>query len=503
MASDRKNANSSFHVKKMKKYLIICYTFIIIVVIVIISTLSINKTDAVLTSKVSTMTTALNMQMKMNIDSYLSKMETIGTLVFASDDIYSYNAASPGMEEYEAINTEKIISDELFDICIMENFVDFGIVYSNNHTVGKVSNGTVSLFGDNLYEDLSDMITRIRTHDGWATGYMGDFKRIYYVKRINEGALLITSFYTTELETVFEHPEDMIDMTVRLSDNNNDIIYSSDDGEIGEHIPDYVSERINGKNSVTLTDDEYLITVNSCGDNWYVICSIPTKIILSEKNEITVYIILVGAAALLLAVMLTVLMSAKITNPMDDIVTNLDTKAHFDQLTGILNKRSFEEFVEKTLKTADQSEKYVLILLDIDNFKGINDMLGHAYGDKVLSGVGEILRTIFTKDEQFKGRLGGDEFGVLTKIPENQYNDSNYVNSKCSELCDAFHNNYTGDSGDYKISASIGVAMSPLNGKEFEELYKCADTALYCSKKKGKDTYTIYNNNMTGGANEN
>ena len=192
--SVRKNINdNNRRIKKLKLSMIFGYTIIIILITLFISAMTIRKTDTVLKSKVSEMTSELNVQMKMNINSYLSKMETTGTLIFASEEVYTYDATDENIDKYEMLNTEKIISDTLFNLCIMENFVDFGIVYSNNHIVGKISNGTTELFGDNLYKDLSSAINRQRTHDGWATGYNNNFKRIYYVKRVNENAILVTS----------------------------------------------------------------------------------------------------------------------------------------------------------------------------------------------------------------------------------------------------------------------------------------------------------------------
>ncbi|MDE5946738.1 MAG: GGDEF domain-containing protein [Oscillospiraceae bacterium] len=496
-----KNSDSKKRFQKIRGYMIAGYALIIIIASVCISGFAIKKTDEVLKSKVSSMTSMLNIQMKLNINSYLKKMETTGTLIFSSEEVYTYDATNPDNDQYEALNTEKIISDKLFNLCIMENFVDFGIVYSNNHTVGKISNGTVKLFNDKLYYDLSSMINRKRTHDGWATGYKNNYKRIYYVKRVNENAILVTSFYTTELESVFEHPDGMNDITVRLAENNHVIIYSSEDNETGSPIPYALEERIDNQNSVTLIDDEYLITINGCGDNWYVICSVPTKIILDEKNEIQVYILAVSIIASILAIIAGSLVSIKITNPVNQIVTNLDTKAHIDLLTGVLNKRSFEEAVENTLNSINNSRHNALILLDVDNFKGVNDTLGHSYGDKVLADIGNILNTVFTTDD-YTGRLGGDEFCVLLNIPlPQQKNYMNLIKEKCDALSNAFHNNYTGDDNKYKISASIGVAVFPNHGRNFPELYKCADKALYESKHKGKDMYTIFCSDLNGGDN--
>lgn len=493
------NNDNSKRIRKFKLYMILGYALIIIIVAVFISAFSINKTDEVLKSKVSSMTAMLNVQMKLNINSYLQKMETTGTLVFSAEEVYQYDATDANNDQYEALNTEKIISDQLFTLCMMENFVDFGIVYSNNHTVGKISNGTVELFGDNLYKDLSSMINRNRTHDGWYTGYKDNYKRIYYVKRVNVNAVLVTSFYASELESVFEHPGGMSDITVRLAENNDVIIYSSLKEEIGQPMPDDILKRINNKTSVTLMDDNYLINVNECGDNWYVICSVPTKIILDEKNEIQFYILAISIIASILAIILGTLLSFKITDPVNQIVTTLDTKAHLDLLTGILNKRSFEEFTENAIRQLPTNRHHALILLDVDNFKGVNDTLGHKYGDKVLAEIGNILKNTFSPDDLI-GRLGGDEFCVFLHVPFSEqgcYLD--FIKLKCEELSEAFHNNYTGDDNNYKISASIGVAVFPEYGNSFNKLYEYADKALYKSKHKGKDMYTILDSKTNGG----
>ena len=134
--------------------------------------------------------------------------------------------------------------------------------------------------------------------------------------------------------------------------------------------------------------------------------------------------------------------------------------------------------------------------LDIDNFKGVNDTLGHAYGDKVLSELGNTLKHIFTSDELI-GRIGGDEFCILLNASPKKnmlYND--YVKQKCEELCDAFRRNYTGDDGKYKISGSIGVSMFPTDGSDFKQLYSALDKALYTSKRSGKDTFTFFTPDM-------
>lgn len=249
---------------------------------------------------------------------------------------------------------------------------------------------------------------------------------------------------------------------------------------------------------MTIMDDKYLITLKECGDNWSVVCSAPTRKILKEKNDVTFFVIIVTIIAAAAASALSVVLISKIINPVHEMVDSLSDEAHNDLLTGIFNKKTFEKKVEEILKQNHSLKKKAVILLDLDNFKGVNDTLGHAYGDKVLAGVGDILKRVFHADD-YLGRLGGDEFCVYLNISDFcQGNYRKHIEEKCAELCRAFANNYTGESGNYKISASIGVAIFPDNGDSFGELYKCADKALYASKHKGKDTYTIYEENMPG-----
>ena len=119
-------------ISKFKIAMISGFAFIVAVSVIIVSILAVKKTDDVLTNKVVSLTSSLNVQMKINLESYLQRMEKTCTLAFGEQATYKYDATDPDNDEYEALNTEKLISDNLYSLCIMENFVDYGIVYSNN-----------------------------------------------------------------------------------------------------------------------------------------------------------------------------------------------------------------------------------------------------------------------------------------------------------------------------------------------------------------------------------
>jgi diguanylate cyclase (GGDEF)-like protein len=432
--------------------------------------------------------------MKSNIENYLSTMYLTSTLIFSRSDLYTYSAVDTTLSEYDALNMESEISDYLYDLSIMENYSDFGIVYQNNHCIGKMSNATKELFGDNIYEILSGYIVNERTLDGWATGYNDNYNRIYYVKRINDTTIFVTSFYTVELSSVFEHPADLGDITLRLVDENYMTMYSTKEDEIGQPLLDEIKTRVDGLTNSSLVDNDYVITVNTCNQDWFVICSIPSEDILQEKSQLLIYTVIVILLCAIVAFVLTSFFSRGVINPVSSMVGRLSKKAQTDQLTGLLNKKSFEELVTGALDTdtADTELRFALILMDVDNFKGINDSLGHAIGDEVLAGVGKLLRESF-RECDLAGRIGGDEFCVLMKLPANM--DDIYpelISNKCTALGAAFREIYRDLNGESRVSASIGISIYNQHGSTFQELYEAADKALYMSKERGKNTFTIY-----------
>lgn len=170
---------------------------------------------------------------------------------------------------------------------------------------------------------------------------------------------------------------------------------------------------------------------------------------------------------------------------------DLIERSQRDALTGLYNKRSTEELVSKTLDTPG---KHAFIIVDIDNFKSVNDDFGHAYGDSLLQELSSEIRANFHASD-IAGRLGGDEFTVMMK----NYGDIAVVRNKLSQLCERVRSKQVLDKGARNVSFSIGVALFPTHGTTYSELYEKADQALYYSKGHGKDSFTIYGETFRSG----
>ena len=166
----------------------------------------------------------------------------------------------------------------------------------------------------------------------------------------------------------------------------------------------------------------------------------------------------------------------------------LREKAEKDILTGLYNKATTETLIKEALNNPRADDAYhALMIIDVDNFKHVNDSLGHLYGDIVLASLADTLKHIFRSDDII-GRIGGDEFFVFLK----GFHDLTLLHTKSNEICKHFRNTYLENQIAVKISASVGIAICPDHGTDFATLYKHADIALYTAKAKGKDMHFIF-----------
>lgn len=171
----------------------------------------------------------------------------------------------------------------------------------------------------------------------------------------------------------------------------------------------------------------------------------------------------------------------------------LEYISYYDELTGLNNRKQFKNIIEKELEKHIVSEsRGALIIIDIDNFKFINDSYGHKCGDILLEKFSEDLKKIFN-DDQLLCRFGGDEFLIF--ISSISY--LNEINTTVRKIMDILKNPY--DINGHKIysSTSIGVSVFPDDGEDFEVLLKNADAAMYIAKSNGKNQWQMFNNNIS------
>ena len=161
----------------------------------------------------------------------------------------------------------------------------------------------------------------------------------------------------------------------------------------------------------------------------------------------------------------------------------------FDPLTGLANRTLLNEHLENALARGTRNlRQFAVMFIDLDNFKSVNDTLGHHAGDELLANVSQCLKTCL-RDEDIIARVGGDEFVVVVSSETDKKGTSQVARRLIKSISGLDYK--TGDSDI--VSASIGIAVFPDNGKDVETLLKNADTAMYMAKSHGKNCIQYFN----------
>lgn len=164
--------------------------------------------------------------------------------------------------------------------------------------------------------------------------------------------------------------------------------------------------------------------------------------------------------------------------------------ATHDSLTGLPNRFLLNDRLTLALTRAERNtSKLAVMMLDLDQFKNVNDVLGHNAGDEVLKAASERLSNIIRGCDTV-ARLGGDEFIILLT----EINSANDAIKVAERVVTAFKEPFNINQNEHSVTASVGIAIFPEQGNDVDLLLKNADTAMYQVKRNGRCNYTVYGN---------
>lgn len=481
------------NIQKIQLIFGVVYVAITVIFAVVVSSMFINSSRKTMEKNASDLIAADSHQIELNVDSYLDTVETVCSLLFSDENYYEYYDTNPNLSDYERIVAKDAITARIVDLGMMENFSDFGVVYANDKNAGWISQTTESMFPNGgIYSYFSGLVTDTRREEGWATGVMGNTDRIYFVKRLNSNAIAVLSFYTNEFDRVFTVPDELSQMTVRMLDEDGVIIYSTDENEVTNRLPDDISSMINDQTGISAMNDNYLVTSNNLTNGWRVVTSIPTSYLMHDQIQLRTTVIMIVVVISVAIILIQLLILTKFNKSVTDVVSKLEGDASTDLMTGLLNKTSFRRQSESDLKTLNGRQSTVFFVMDLDNFKQINDQLGHKAGDEVIINMGRVLSEVFSEDFVKVGRIGGDEFAVYCSfIDKAKERAEEWAKYKSERVYIAFEKMFKEKIEQFGLSVSMGVLIEGERDFKYEELYKRADAALYESKRNGKGKPTF------------
>ena len=165
--------------------------------------------------------------------------------------------------------------------------------------------------------------------------------------------------------------------------------------------------------------------------------------------------------------------------------------AHFDSLTGLPNQVLLKDRIAHSMSMSQRGNtQMALMFLDLDHFKNVNDTLGHRIGDELLIQLAMRLKALL-REEDTLSRLGGDEF--ILALPATNVDGAAHVGEKVLEtVAQSYHI----EQYELVVTPSVGIAMYPFDGTDFDKLYQCADVAMYRAKKDGRNCFRFFTAEM-------
>lgn len=223
----------------------------------------------------------------------------------------------------------------------------------------------------------------------------------------------------------------------------------------------------------------YLVYVPLNFNDWIICYSVPVDNAFQDYQFIIQYetYFIITVAVILLVTVFYIL----IINRKERLI--LLKKADYDSLTGLYNRSKITDLIKMHIIS---DNPFGLAILDIDDFKKINDTYGHPVGDAILKSIGIILKKELKED--IVGRLGGDEFVIIIK----DVTTINLVIQRLERACNEIALIKLSDHPKIKVTCSCGLAVAPKDGETAEALYKAADSALYIAKSIGKNKLAKY-----------
>lgn len=264
----------------------------------------------------------------------------------------------------------------------------------------------------------------------------------------------------------------------------------SEDKEAAKTIRNRMKNGARGSSAVTVAGQSYTLVYIPFGINqWEMFLGVSQTYVdrqvdLQWERTKSMLTALIAVIFIFICIVMVVNIIGKIRRTEKE--KQLEDKADTDLLTGLNNKLATERKIKEYMLQNPQSQS-MMFLLDIDNFKKINDTMGHAFGDEVIRSLGQQIGVIFRASDII-GRIGGDEFMIFLK----GISDEESIRKEAKKVETFFKGFQAGEYVKYAATASIGVAIFPQEGSDFETLYKAADQGLYKAKKRGKNQLAFY-----------
>lgn len=472
--------------KRKRSWRVITFIYILILVsaccaITVVSTIKLFKNR--INSEAETVT-SLNKQIELSLGKYFNNIEDASKVILTKRSFAAYNAADTMQDKYNAIQTENEISEFLLTMSMLDNYCDFCIIYANDHIIGKISVGTQDLVSKNIYRDFTELLVEDKTK--WVSGIGGSYNKIFYLRSVNDNAVFVSSFYTSELSEVFPVNKDNENTVSYLTDREGNIILSTDNTS-GKKLESRFTE--NGTSGrYTVIDTHYIQSFSQLPLGMNVTTVKDLRSTLAEYNN---NVILCGGIAVCAVIILII--SYLLVLPTDNAAVRASSES-VDRLTGLHSSETVENLIADKIETCISGSTIMLALVSIENYRLINENYGRAGINEALLTVSQTLTEMFGDEDSgnIVGKIDTNEFVIFADFTEYDLFKAHDRLKESLHALDVKLKQCELSSDRGLIKCAVGAAIYPDSSTDYDELYEYAHSALEESWNNGGKKYVLH-----------
>ena len=473
----------------MRNTFVIVYTVLaaLIFALTCVYFISLNTKQLLIQSESYTYAAAA--QSQRNVENFCEDVERAQYIVFDEKECTEFypTKINPSEDDLRIMNR---ITDILTKASYLGPYADIGIVYRNGLSAGVITDGLKDQMGSNLFQrSVSIMAGR---DSCWTVLYPLNVSRGCYLKKINDNAVFIASFYVSKLSGTFIKMQENNNLVMYVTDNDDRIIYATENTSqsTGDRLPYELVERFSGMSNVTVGDSRGGATMTVLSNGWRMYSVVyPNKSGRFGMGVTESFILIVGLSMFILFIFCGFVISAFYTS---ERRAKKFVEDRTDSTTGLLTPFYFEEEASDFIETALLGSTWSFTKLHIKDQELIAERIGEEFIVDGLVKITKILRTTFG-EEAVIGINEYKEFTVFADFTDfDIFKAHEELKARHDECMRAFNTLLVGQREDYKLNIAMGVCIYPDNGRDFDALDYKADVALKEALEKENDSIVYY-----------
>ena len=480
----------------MRNTMILVYILLTAAAVAVISVFLLISKDKALMAQSQNYGSVAISQSACTVENFCRNIEHASSIVFEDKEYVSFypRGSESTSEETELKNR---ITELFTKASYMSDYCDFGIIYSNNSHAGIISDGTLDLLGEQPFSEAVGLLDG--RDEKWNVFYSGNVSRVCFLKKVNDNAYFIASVYSTRFGHVFGKMMNSANLYLYVADEDNRIIYSTDNSESfsGDPMPYEIVEKLSSGTNYSVADKKGVSSVISVSNGWKVYSLVlPTSLGLLGSVHIETFFVIFGITVFIVFIIAGFIISSFYSSKKraPRIVED-----KIDPVTGVLSPYYCEERISDLIEISLVGGTWAFAFVKINNFDIIEERLGSEFTNEALKKISDIITEQFA-DKAAVGLDTDHDFVLFCDFSDfDIFKAHNDLKAKFSELCKELDSVTVGENGDFKLDISVGVCIYPDHGKSFDELEFKARQALSKAMESESDMLYYYDDKKSGG----